>query len=348
MEAGVGVDTRDGFDAVEHAREMAGRRFRLDGYYEVGREKILEFAAAVQDEHAAHWDDEVAAALGYSALPASPTFVALLGGPVLHGVSELLMGYDLRASVHTDQVLEFHRPVVVGDRLTSNVVLQSFRQAFGGDMLVFENVVTDQCGEAVVTGTTSMISRSDRSAQTAELAQRIGALVHRGLDTFARHAPERVELVNWIPTPATYRSTHSRAVGSLRECDELPSRTVFLTIGDLVRYAGVAGDANPIHWHPDAARMVGLERGVVAHGMLTMAYAGAFVTSWLGDPGALKRLSVRMSNPVYVGSEGPTAIEFTGKVKSIDPVAGTAAVAITAMHEGRKVFGRATAVVQLS
>ncbi|MFJ9363880.1 fused (3R)-hydroxyacyl-ACP dehydratase subunits HadA/HadB [Nocardia sp. NPDC101769] len=348
MNARVGVGIRDGFDVIESARKISGRRFRLDGYYEVGREKVLEFAAAVQDEHAAHWDDVSAAALGYSALPASPTFVALLGGPVLHGMSELLLGYDLRASVHTDQVLEFHRPVLVGDRLTSNVLLQSFRQAFGGDMLVFENVVTDQRGEAVVTGTTSMIARSERSEHSVEVAQRIGALVHRGMDTFVRNSPEQVELVDWIPTPATYRSTYSRAVGSVHECDELPSRTVFLTIGDLVRYAGVAGDANPIHWHPDAARMVGLERGVVAHGMLTMAYAGAFVTSWLGDPGALKQLSVRMSNPVYVGSDGPTAIEFTGKVKSIDPVAGTAAVTITATHEGRKVFGRATAVVQLS
>ncbi|AYF76269.1 (R)-hydratase [Nocardia yunnanensis] len=342
------VSHTDVFDAVAHAVSMVDRRFRLDGDYEVGREKVREYAAAVQDDHPAHWDESAAAALGYPSLPASPTFASMLAAPVQHAMSGMLTGYDLRASVQTDQVLEFHRPILAGDRLTSNVALRSFRQAFGGDMFVFENVITDQRGEAVMTGATSVIARSEQSDDHAEADRLIGEIVHRGMDTFRRRAPRRTELPTWHPSYAAHRSAHSRAAATVAVGDELPSRTVLLTIGDLVRYAGVAGDANPIHWHAGAARTVGLERGVVAHGMLTMAYAAGFVTSWLGDPGALKQLSVRMSNPVYVTDAGPTAVEYAGKIKSIDPDARTATVAITAMFEGRKVFGRATAVVQLS
>ncbi|GAM49497.1 dehydrogenase [Nocardia seriolae] len=333
------------FDPVAHAVSMVDRRFQLDGYYEVGREKVREYAAAVQDDHPAHWDERAAADLGYPALPASPTFASLLAAPVQHAMSGMLTGYDLRASVQTDQVLDFHRPILVGDRLTSNVALRSFRQAFGGDMFVFENVITDQHGQAVMTGSTSVIGRSEQSEDHAEANRLIGEIVHRGMDTFMARAPRRTELEIWNPVIGQYRGSRLR---SFAAGDELPSRTVLLTIGDLVRYAGVAGDANPIHWHAGAARMVGLERGVVAHGMLTMAYGAGFVTSWLGDPGALKQYSVRMSNPVYVADDGPAAIEFSGKVKSVDAEAGTATVTIIAMHQGRKIFGRVTAVVQVN
>ncbi len=42
------------------------------------------------------------------------------------------------------------------------------------------------------------------------------------------------------------------------------------------------------------------------------------------------------------------AIEFTGKVKSVDSDSKTAVVAIVAKSEGRKIFGRATATVRLA
>ncbi|WP_369640445.1 fused (3R)-hydroxyacyl-ACP dehydratase subunits HadA/HadB [Nocardia sp. JMUB6875] len=335
-------------DPIEHATSMVDRRFRLDSYYEVGREKVREYASAVQDDHPAHWSEEAAAELGYPALIGSPTFASLLATPVQHAMSGMLTGYDLRASVQTDQVLDFHRPILVGDRLTSNVALRSVRRAFGGDMFVFENVITDADGVAVLTGSTSVIGRAEQSEDHAETHRLLGELVHRGMDTFLARTPRRIELPGWDPVIATYRSTRSRRLDAVRVGDELPSSTILLTIGDLVRYAGVAGDANPIHWHTEAARRVGLERGIVAHGMLTMAYGAGFVTSWLGDPGALKQYSVRMSNPVHLAEGGPTAIDYTGKIKSIDPDTGTAVVAITALNEGRKIFGRATAVVQLS
>jgi len=129
--------------------------------------------------------------------------------------------------------------------------------------------------------------------------------------------------------------------------DELPERVVTLTRGNLVNYAGVSGDPNPIHWSDEVVKLAGLDN-VIAHGMLTMGLGGGFVTSWLGDPGAVKEYNVRFTSSVYVREDEAAQVEYTGKVKSLDEESKTAVVAIVARSEGKKIFGRATATVRLA
>lgn len=138
------------------------------------------------------------------------------------------------------------------------------------------------------------------------------------------------------------RSFEAIAVG-----EELPDRTVRLTRGDLVNYAGVSGDANPIHWSDEVAKLAGLP-DVVAHGMLTMGLGAGFISDWLGDPGAVKEYSVRFTGMVLVPADAAAEIEFTGKVKSVDEDARTATVAIVAKHGGKRIFGKAQALCQLA
>ena len=129
--------------------------------------------------------------------------------------------------------------------------------------------------------------------------------------------------------------------------DELPSKVITLTRGNLVNYAGVSGDPNPIHWSDEVAKLAGLPN-VVAHGMLTMGLGAGFVTAWLGDPGAVTEYNVRFTSPVYVEAHKAAAVEFTGKVKSVDEDSKTAVVAIVAKSEGKKICRRATATVRLA
>lgn len=68
-----------------------------------------------------------------------------------------------------------------------------------------------------------------------------------------------------------------------------------------VRYAGASGDFNPIHTVPEVAQMVGLD-GVIAHGMLIMAFAGQLLTDWAG-PGSVRRLKVRFSGMTQPGEQ---------------------------------------------
>lgn len=75
-----------------------------------------------------------------------------------------------------------------------------------------------------------------------------------------------------------------------------------VTQEQLQRYATASGDFNPIHLDEDAAHRVGLD-SVIAHGMLSMAFLGQFVTQQIADmPEAfVAQLKVRFLNMVRLG-----------------------------------------------
>ncbi|BAD59970.1 fused (3R)-hydroxyacyl-ACP dehydratase subunits HadA/HadB [Nocardia farcinica] len=341
------------FDAAAHAAAMVGHHYRVDDYYEVGREKVREYARAVQDYHPVHWDEDVAQEYGYDGLVAPLTFISLVGILAQRKLFETVVtGYDLSQIMQTDQILEFHRPIKVGDQLTCDVYLHSFRQAFGGDIIVTKNIVTAQNDELVLTTYTTLVGRSGADIDPNLTDAVHNVLMHGiGPEEPDHHPRTEAPIVSAsapvVSVPEATPSKHALAFDSVSVGDELPTRVVRLTRGDLVNYAGVSGDANPIHWSDEVVKLVGLD-DVVAHGMLTMGLGGGFVTSWLGDPGAVKEYNVRFTSPVFVPADAAAEVEYTGKVKSMDPETRTAVVAIVAKSAGKKIFGRATATVQLS
>jgi acyl dehydratase len=138
----------------------------------------------------------------------------------------------------------------------------------------------------------------------------------------------------------------SASYDQLQEGTELSPRQYQVTRRDLVRYAGASGDFNVIHWNERVAKSVGLPN-VIAHGMLTMALAGRFVTEWAGDPGAVTEFAVRFSSPVVVPDDDKGAtVEVAGTVTEKLPL-HEVRVEITARSEGSKVLTRAHAVVRL-
>lgn len=84
----------------------------------------------------------------------------------------------------------------------------------------------------------------------------------------------------------------------------------------LALFAGASGDHNPIHIDLDAAREAGFD-DVFAHGMLSMAYLGRLITSWVPQA-QLRSLSTRFSAITPVLAQ-PTC---SGTVTSIDDVDG--------------------------
>lgn len=127
--------------------------------------------------------------------------------------------------------------------------------------------------------------------------------------------------------------------------DELPARTLHVTRADLVRYAEVSGDHNPVHLDDDAARALGLP-GVVAHGMLTAALAIGAVAEWAGGSERVLETDLRFAAPVQVPAEGSAALELSGRVRSVED--GRAVVALTVTSEGTKVFGKAQVTVAVA
>jgi acyl dehydratase len=127
---------------------------------------------------------------------------------------------------------------------------------------------------------------------------------------------------------------------------EIPPRQYQVTRLDLVRYAGASGDFNVIHWNERIAKAVGLP-DVIAHGMLTMALAGRFLTEWAGDPGAVAEFGVRFSAPVVVPDDDKGAtVEVAGTVTA-KLEGNRVAVDVTARSDDAKVLTRARAVVRL-
>lgn len=144
----------------------------MPDYYEVGREKVREYAIAVQNDHPAHYDEQAARDLGHPALIAPLTFVSVIGAIAQKFLLEqIITGFDLSQILQTDQRLIFHRPMRAGDRLSVDVSLESFRQTAGTDIIVTKNLVTDDTGEPVITTLTTLVGRAGGDEDPERIAR---------------------------------------------------------------------------------------------------------------------------------------------------------------------------------
>jgi acyl dehydratase len=129
--------------------------------YEVGREKIREFAAAVGDSNPAYHDVESAQSLGHPDLVAPPTFaVVVTRGPQLSVIEDRDLGLDFARVVHGDQRFEFQRPIVAGDVLTTIASVAAAHTRAGSDFLTIRSDVTDGVGAPVVSVFATLVARA--------------------------------------------------------------------------------------------------------------------------------------------------------------------------------------------
>ncbi|APE37592.1 (R)-hydratase [Nocardia mangyaensis] len=340
-------------EAVVPDASLAGQRFGFRDHYEVGREKIREFARAVQNTHPAHQQEVDARKLGYEGVIAPPTFASVIGMSATRALLDtVLTEYDLSQVLQTDQVFEVFRPMLAGDRISTEIEIESIRQFGDNDFINVGFKLINQHREIAVQGTTTIVAR-------------------RGVE-IDPNIVDAVENISMHPRPATVagidttdvliRRTGPAPVAPPREFvpvhttpefdalvkgGELPVGAARLTRGDLANYAGVSGDPNPIHFSDRAAELAGLPT-VVAHGLLTMGLAAQYLTDWLGDPTAIEKLAVRFSGFVPVPPTEAGEIQFSGKIKSIDTDRRAATVLLSGISEGRKLFGRAVAEIRLT
>ncbi|MCW2658953.1 MAG: hypothetical protein JWP83_105 [Mycobacterium sp.] len=323
-----------------------GHYYRVDDTYRVGREKIREYARAVQDYHPAHWDAAAAAELGYSGLVAPLTFTSI---PAMaanrHLFESVVVGYD--TYVQTEEVFEQHRPIVTHDELHVDVELSSVRRFAGRDLITVTNTFTDTAGERVHTLHTTVVGVTAEDVDPAITMAVQNVIMHDvnilgiGESDAVYEKTVRPEGEVRIAEGGASRTPGTPYFDDLKVGDVLPAHHVRLSRGDLVNYSGVAGDANPIHWDEDIAKLAGLP-DVIAHGMLTMGVGAGFASAWSGDPGAVTRYAVRLSQPAIVSAADGADIEFSGRIKSLDPATRSGVVILAAKSGGRKIFGLAT------
>lgn len=140
--------------------EFVGRTYPASSPYLVGREKVREFATAIGDTNPVSHDLEAARALGYRDVVAPPTFVFVLTHTAMgQAMFDPDLGLDYARVVHGEQRFSYDRPIVAGEELTVQAVIEGIRAVAGNDMLTLRAEVIDSEGERVVTAHSVIVAR---------------------------------------------------------------------------------------------------------------------------------------------------------------------------------------------
>ena len=123
----------------------------------------------------------------------------------------------------------------------------------------------------------------------------------------------------------------------------LEEKVFYLDRALLKAYADASGDQNPIHQNEEFALSVGLPN-VIAHGMLTMALVGKYVSDFAGGSANVLEYSARFIKPVVVpaGENVDLTVSATGSEVND----GKISLTLSATSAGVKVLGMAKAVVK--
>jgi acyl dehydratase len=202
-----------------------------------------------------------------------PTWDAMM--VALHDV---IPAADQVAMLHAEQDMHFFRPLVPGRTLVTSAEAYGLRTSRMGTRFTMRVTSTDaDDGEPVVEQFATMLIRG------------AGEPYEGG------------------PVPPAHAFPAGAKAAKVAEV------TTAVDPDQALRYAEASGDRNPIHVDDEAARAVGLP-GVILHGMCTMALCGRSVVDAVGggDPGRLRRLSVRFYRPVFPGNDLVTSIFDAG------------------------------------
>jgi acyl dehydratase len=141
---------------------QVGRTFPPSVPYQVGREKIREFAEAIGARDAVYHDPDAAIAAGYPDIIAPPTFpfmITTMANQVV--IDDPALGVDFERVVHGDQRFSYVRPVHAGDDLVCECVVEEAMTRAGHGFLTTRTVVSTTAGEPVVTVWTRLVIRGE-------------------------------------------------------------------------------------------------------------------------------------------------------------------------------------------
>jgi acyl dehydratase len=128
--------------------------------YEVGKEKIREYAMAVGEENPVYFDRGRAKEAGFRDIPAPPMFaVVYSAGSVGPAVLDPEVGINFMMMVHGGQEFVWGEPVCAGDTITTETEVKDISERDDKAFYVFESVSRNQEGQEVVRATWTNIVR---------------------------------------------------------------------------------------------------------------------------------------------------------------------------------------------
>ena len=142
-------------------QSFVGRTFPAVTRYEVGAEKIREFADAIGDPNPIYRDPAAALAAGHAAVVAPPTFVTIINLTAIHIVVEQV-GLDWSRVVHGEQIFEYQRPVLAGDLLDLSATVENLMTRAGNDFMTVRADITTGDGKPVSTARATIVVRGEQ------------------------------------------------------------------------------------------------------------------------------------------------------------------------------------------
>ena len=149
-------------------KDYLGKVYPASAPYEVGREKIREFAIAIGDMNPAYHDVAAAQALGHRDVIAPPTFafvVSMRASAI--AMFDPGLGLDYSRVVHGEQRFAYVRPVTAGDNLVVVTTIENIRVAAGNDILTTRADISTVDGEPVVTTWAVTVARGTAAEESA-------------------------------------------------------------------------------------------------------------------------------------------------------------------------------------
>ncbi len=127
---------------------------------EIEKGAIRRFAEAIGDPNPVYVDEEAARAAGYPSLLAPPTFPAVL---TVNERFRHSLDLGTRSFLHSEQQIEYGRPIVAGDRITVKTRVADVQERAGAsgpmDILVLEDEGRDAQGAVVFRTRSTLVLR---------------------------------------------------------------------------------------------------------------------------------------------------------------------------------------------
>jgi acyl dehydratase len=309
------------------ADAAVGKRWPATSY-EVGREKIREYAAALAIDAPIHRDHDAARAAGFRAAVAPPTFAAVyvarsLAGAMFDpeaGIFDPAAGLAGYRFVQRRQWFRWHEPVCAGDRIETVVRLAAADDRDGARHRSFESESVNQDGTLVLEGRyEGVVPASGGGKRRPEAAGPVG------------------EAARAVGSAASVAARGAGSVAGFGAGDRWPELRLTPDRNAPHRYAGASLDFTPFHLDAELARGIGLP-GIILHGLYTYGQlARGLLAPIGGDPRALRSLGARFRRPAVPERE----LVVSGTVAAAS--GNQLEVACAVSQDGREVISEGTA-----
>ncbi|WP_115030919.1 FAS1-like dehydratase domain-containing protein [Dermatophilus congolensis] len=141
---------------------LEGRSWPSAAPFEVGREHVRAFARVVGASASVHFDVQAARSAGFEDLVAPVTFVATVAQQsewLLWGDPQV--GIDFQRVVHGEERIEIVRPIVAGDVLSAELLIERVREVRGNTMLTTRTDLSGADGVRLASVWSMIVVRAD-------------------------------------------------------------------------------------------------------------------------------------------------------------------------------------------